>query len=201
MAMGLDRDDTLIRRHLRLRMEALADGIGPREPADEELRQYLAAHEQSFRAPPRYTFKQIYLNPAQRGSALDRDVAALLERLTAADTPADAAAVGDRTLLDHSMEDADERDVAAQFGESFAASLARLPTDMWQGPVRSGYGVHLVLLVDRVEGRTPPFDEIRHAVAREWSGEQTRIGRERFYRALRREYLVTLDRRATQRDR
>jgi parvulin-like peptidyl-prolyl isomerase len=72
---------------------------------------------------------------------------------------------------------------------------------MWQGPVRSGYGVHLVLLVDRVEGRTPPFDEIRHAVAREWSGEQTRIGRERFYRALRREYLVTLDRRATQRDR
>jgi hypothetical protein len=199
--MGLDRPDTLIRRHLTLRMEALADDVNTREPTDQELRQFLAVHEQSFRARPRYTFKQIYLSPARRGSALDRDAAALLDRLSAADAPADTAALGDRTLIHHSIENADERDVAAQFGEPFAATLARLPIDAWQGPVTSGYGVHLVLLVQRVEGGTPPFDEIRHAVAREWSAEQTRIGREHFYQALRREYLVTLDNRAIERNR
>jgi hypothetical protein len=201
VAMGLDRDDTIIRRQLRLQIEALADDAGMPPASDQELREYFEAHRETFRNPPRYTFEQIYLDPARRGRSLDADVAALLESLEEPSAGVDVASLGDPTLLERSIAGADERDVAALFGASFAEALTRMPIGTWQGPVRSGYGVHLVRLVERSDPETLASDELRERVARDWAAAQAPLRHERFYQSLKQDYLVTLDDRVAERGR
>jgi len=193
IAMGLDRDDTIIRRHLKLRMESLAEDIRRAEPTEEELRAYLTSHADAFRAEPRYTFKQIYLNPDRRGALLDRDINRLLATLNRPDASPNLETLGDGVLLEHAFTAVTGREVAGLFGRAFAEGLSKLEPGKWQGPVSSGYGVHLVPVVERHEGGIPPFAEVREAVYREWTAEQVRSAKERFYQELRSRYAVRLD--------
>jgi parvulin-like peptidyl-prolyl isomerase len=81
-----------------------------------------------------------------------------------------------------------------QFGEKFAAKLGELSPKQWQGPVESGYGVHLVWISERTEGRVPPLAEVRDAVRREWSNTRRSEANEKFYQELLKRYVVTIER-------
>ena len=49
LAMGLDRDDTIVRRRLQQKLEFVTDDVAaPAEPTDAELAQYLKAHAGCF---------------------------------------------------------------------------------------------------------------------------------------------------------
>ncbi|MCP4381513.1 MAG: peptidyl-prolyl cis-trans isomerase, partial [Hyphomicrobiales bacterium] len=95
LALGLDTNDTVIRRRLRQKMEFLSDaGAGLLEPSDSELEDYLAANEEVFRRDARLAFEQIYLgeNPDPES------VASLLSTLQS-DPAVDPSSLGERTLL------------------------------------------------------------------------------------------------------
>jgi hypothetical protein len=64
-------------------------------------------------------------------------------------------------LLDHEFAAAPASEVAKQFGDHFAAELSGLASGRWEGPVASGYGVHLVFVSERTEGRLPALAEVR----------------------------------------
>jgi PPIC-type PPIASE domain len=193
VAMGLDRDDTVIRRRLSQKMEFVSEDIAAQaEPTDEELRAYLAENPDAFRVEPRFTFGHVYLNPDRRGDALRRDVARLLAELNATGAGADIETLGDGFLLGHDFTAASRSEVAGTFGEGFAAELARLEPGVWRGPVASGYGMHLVLVRERSEGRVPPLAEVREAVRREWANARRIATNERLYRSLRQRYTVTV---------
>ncbi len=51
----------------------------------------------------------------------------------------------------------------------FARQLADLEVDRWAGPIRSGFGMHLVRIDTRTDGRLPELEEVRDALLREWS--------------------------------
>ena len=85
-------------------------------------------------------------------------------------------------------------EVAKQFGEKFAAKLGELAPGQWQGPVESGYGVHLVLVSERTEGRVPALAEVRDAVRREWANARRLEANEKFYQELLKRYVVTIER-------
>jgi hypothetical protein len=190
-ALGLDRDDSVIRRHLRMRMESLAEDVVRREPAESELHAFLAEHAGKFREEPRYSFRQVYLNPDRRGPAIEEDARRLLAELRGTD--ANPASSGDASLLAPEFTGAPRRDVAWTFGEDFAARLSALEPGTWQGPLASGYGLHLVLLRERTEGRMPALEEVREAVAREWSVAQVEAGKEELYARMRARYAVTIE--------
>jgi PPIC-type PPIASE domain len=195
VALGLDRDDTVIRRRLRQKMEFVANDLAAQaEPSDEELRRYLAQHPDLFRRESRLTFRQVYLNPERRGDAVQQDSARLLAELHQAGVQADFAAMGDSTLLSPELVDVRASEVASMFGELFARQLSQLPQGRWQGPVVSGYGVHLVFLEERTDGRLPELQEIRAAVAHEWAGAHRLEANEQFYQELLRRYTVTIER-------
>ena len=74
MAMGLDRDDTIIRRRLRQKMEFFTDDLlAAVEPTDEALRAYLGENPSKFRVEAKVTFEHIYFNRDRRGSAAEAD--------------------------------------------------------------------------------------------------------------------------------
>jgi len=195
MALGLDRDDTVIRRRLRQKMEFVSDDIvAQTEPSDADLTAYLQAHPDSFRVEQGFTFRQVYLNPEKHGENLARDAAQLLAQLNQADNEGDASALGDSFLLEHQFAAVPASEVAKQFGEKFAAQLGELPLNQWQGPVESGYGVHLVFVSERTEGRLPVLAEVRDTVRREWANARRLEANEQFYEAMLRHYAVTVER-------
>ena len=195
MAMGLDKDDTIIRRRLRLKLEFISDDIAAMaEPTEAALNAYLQEHPDKFRIPPQFTFSQVYLNPEKHGENLTHDTAQLLAQLNQAGGQADISALGDAFLLELQFAAVSDREVAKQFGEKFAAQLSGLAPGKWQGPVESGYGVHLVLIRERKEGRLPALAEVRAAVRHEWGNAQRLKANDKFYQDLLKRYTVTIER-------
>ena len=79
LALGLDKDDTIIRRRLQQKIEFVSDDVAAQaSPTDAELNAYLQAHPDKFRVEPRFTFRQVYLDPEKHGASLARDAAQLL---------------------------------------------------------------------------------------------------------------------------
>jgi hypothetical protein len=195
LALGLDKDDAIIRRRLQQKMEFVSDDTAAQAspPTDAELNAYLEAHPDTFRLEERFTFRQVYLDPAKHGESLARDAARLLERLNRAGGDTGFAAMGDPFVLDTTLTALPAGEIAGKFGERFAAALGGLPLGRWQGPVESAYGVHLVLVSERAAGRVPALAEVRDAVRREWDDARRRDANETFYRELLKHYTVTIE--------
>ena len=192
IALGLDKDDVVIRRRLRQKLEFVSeDVLAPPEPTDDQLRAYLTSYPDAFRVEARFTFRHIFLNGERRGEELARDAARLLAQLGLPGTDPDT--LGDPFLLDRRFDAVPAGLVAAQFGEQFAATLAELPTGQWVGPVASAYGTHLVFVAQRTGGRVLALEEVGDAVRREWVNAQRAESSERFYQGLLKSYSVTIE--------
>ncbi len=127
IAMGLDRDDTIIRRRLRQKMEFLAEDIAAQdEPAEEELELFLEQNADRFRIDATVSFTHVYLNRDRRGERALDDAEALLARLRQSGETLDAGSLGDRLPLPQAYESASETEVARLVTSSFAK---RLPAD------------------------------------------------------------------------
>jgi hypothetical protein len=165
--MGIDRDDTVIRRRLRQKFEFLTDDMAAASvPTDEQLATYLAANADAFAKDTTYTFEQVYINPERAGVDLERQVAEELAALKAGNE-----AGGTGGMLPSYFDNTPARAVDNSFGRGFAKSLDALPLNDWQGPVESGLGLHLVKIAERVEGYLPDLADIRPIVEREWVNE------------------------------
>lgn len=193
MAFGLDRDDTIIRRRIRQKLDFIAEDIADLvEPSDDELAAYLETHPDDFRVDPRLTFRQVYLNPDQHGDSVEADARDLLSTL-GGDATIDASTLGDRILLEHDYRDVSMREVASLFGEQFAIAIVELDPGSWEGPIESGYGLHLVLIDERTEGRQPDLDEVRDQVRREWEHARRLEMTEAFYREMLDRYEIVVE--------
>ena len=195
MALGFDKDDTVIRRRLRQKMEFVSDDIAAQiQPTDGDLSAYLGAHPEQFRVDPRFTFQQVYLNPAQHGTNLARDTDQWMSRLPSDGKQADVSTLGDSSLLENRFTRVSVREVAGQFGEKFANALVGLKPGQWAGPVESSYGLHWVWVSDKSEGRIPLLSEVRDAVQREWENTRRMEANEKVYQDLLKRYVVTIER-------
>ena len=157
-AAGLDRDDVVIRRRVRQKMEFLAEDMAAAEPSDEQLAAYLASNPERFRTEDRLTFHQVFLSATRRGSALDGDAKQIADALARTNAAVDAAAIGDPFLLGEEFRAMPQSDVARTFGEGFAKQLSAVEPGRWQGPIPSSFGVHFVFIDERAKGGLPPLD-------------------------------------------
>jgi parvulin-like peptidyl-prolyl isomerase len=190
--MRLDEGDTIVRRRLAQKLDfLLQDTARLTDPKGDELRRLYESHAERFQAEARVSFTQIYFSPQRRKDAAG-DAKAALARLSRA-TPADAAALGDPSLVETALHDADERTIAAVFGPGFAQAVLVLPPGAWHGPIASGYGVHLVRVSRAAPPRPLPFEEVRAQVLELWRERQQRETEERYFRRLMNKYEVVID--------
>ena len=186
---------TIVRRRLWQKMEFITDDVAALgEPTDDELTGYLKAHSNLFRVERRFTFSHVYLSPERRGANLARDTEQLLGQLQPAGDKADVSELGDSFLLGYEFQSLPASEVVKLFGEKFAARLGDVSTGQWQGPIESGYGMHLVLVSERTEGRVPALAEVRDAVRGEWANTRRSEVNEKFYQELLKRYVVTIER-------
>jgi hypothetical protein len=119
-AAGLDRDDVVIRRRVRQKMEFLAEEVSAPQPTEAQLADFLASNPERFRKEDRLTFQQLYLNPSQRAGAIDRDIEHISAVLARGETAIDTAGLGDPFLLGDEFRDVSLRDTTNSFGDGFA---------------------------------------------------------------------------------
>lgn len=185
LAQGVDRNDTVIRRRIRQKMEFVVEDIAElAQPTAAELEAWLAEHADDYKRPGRFRFRQIFLNPSEHGDALEANATVILGTLRAAPADFDPRPLGDPALFEHAFPDIAARDVDKTFGDDFAQQLAGAEVGAWSGPVTSTYGLHLVFVDQHVPGDLPPLAEVRAAVARDWSYAERRAAAERFYSDL-----------------
>jgi hypothetical protein len=195
LAMGLDRDDTIVRRRLRQKLEFLSDDLATRvEPSDDDLQIFLQLHPALFQSEPLFSFRQVYLNPQQHAANLSADEARLLAALQRTGPDADLSSLGDPFLLPPSSQNISLAEVKQAFGDQFASALVALPANRWQGPVTSGYGAHFVFLFERTVPSLPALAGIRDQVRREWFNTKRNEATEKFYQALLKRYTVKIER-------
>jgi hypothetical protein len=195
VAMGLDRDDPVIRRRLQQKLQFVTDDVAtPAEPTDAELSQYLKTHADVFRVDRRFTFNQAYLDPAKHGERLAQDINNLLTQLRQhGSSDLDLTSLGDTFLLEHRFEATPTTEIAKQFGEKFVERLADVPIGQWFGPVESGYGMHLVFVEERTGWRMPELAEVRDAVRREWTNARRLESNEKSFQTLLKHYEVVVE--------
>ena len=194
LALGLDKDDTIVRRRLAQKVEFLMnDAVAESEPDDTALQAYYDDNADRYREPPRLSFSHIYFSTDRRGERAATDAATLLTRLGATSLPAEQVfEEGDAFMLPRVYVDKRTDQIARDFGRAFAREINRLEPKRWQGPVASAYGLHLVYVSSREEARLPPLEEIRSRLANDWLVEQRRAADERIYQRLRSRYEISV---------
>jgi len=193
-AAGLDRDDFLIRRRVRQKMEFLAEDMAAAEATEEQLAAYLASNPERFRTDDRLTFHHVFLSASRRGSALEGDAKQIAATLVSTNGTADAAAIGDPFLLGETFRQMPQGEIARTFGEGFATQLAAVEPGRWQGPIPSSFGAHFVFIDERTPGGLPPLGTVREAVQREWLNARRVEAEQKFYRTLRDRYEIVVER-------
>src|SRR6476620_1809877 len=89
-AAGLDRDDLIIRRRVRQKMEFLAEDSNAAEATEEHLTAYLASNPERFRTEDRFTFHHVFISAMRRGDALEGDAKQIADSLARMTATADA---------------------------------------------------------------------------------------------------------------
>ena len=194
VAMGLDQGDSVIRRRLRMKMELIVEDVaGLSPPTDEDLETYLAEYRESFRQQPQVSFIHVYLNSDKRGARVEDDAREVLARLSAAGIDADPESYSDPSMLPKELPLYYIKDIGRLFGVDFSRQILEVKPGAWTGPVWSSYGLHLVYVRERIEGRDPILDEVRKELEREWSAKRRREFKEQTYNKLRERYTVTIE--------
>jgi len=193
LARGLDRDDTIVRRRLRQKLEFLSDDEASRAvPTEADLQQFLESHPQQFRTDEALSFRHVYLNPQLHGANLQSDAARILAQLNASAT-VDPDSLGDPFLLETRFDRVSLTDIKKSFGEKFASVISAAAPGQWLGPVESGYGFHLVCISQRQDSQLPALADIREQVRREWLNAKRNDATDKFYEALLRGYSIRIE--------
>jgi len=194
LAMGLDKDDQVVRRRMSQKMEFISNDLASlAEPDDTQLQTYLDKRSEKFAIPGRISYSQVYLDTSQRGDRVFGDAAKLLEELSQSTVDVDISMAGDSFMGGYSFVDETDFGVSRLFGKAFARELFKLPVGEWTGPVESGYGLHLVRIDSRTDSRAPALEQVRDKVRFEWLAEQQRKTNDLLYSELRKRYEITIE--------
>ena len=196
LARGYDRDDPSVRVAMQQKMEFLAVAqIEEKLPTDAEVEAFFALRQERYRIPAVFSFIQVYVNPDRSRAELDRIAGDLLARLRAEDPGPDSIVNwGDRTMLRPVHDLVTSKQLDSEFGGDFGTALNALEPGTWQGPVESGFGLHLVKVLERVDSRLPELSEVLSDVIRDMQYEAAQAAREQLYQEVAQNYRVVLDR-------
>ena len=192
MRLGLDRDDTVVRRRLRSKMEFMATSEAEMMvPGDVVLQAWLDKYPARYASDPVFGFDSVYVSMADGDAAARARAKGLLGQLKAG---GDASRLGDAISLPRAMDDASQQIISRQFGDEFAAALTALPKGEWTGPVVSGFGLHLVRVRSVAAQRKPGLAEVRQRVENDWRSATRERREKQAYQALLNGYDIEIER-------
>lgn len=194
LAMGLDKNDNIVRRRLAQKVEYITANIAEQvEPTEKELTTYLNAHSDKFEIPGRLDFEQIYFNADKRGSTAESDATHLLSKLNQAESNINITKAGDAFMMGLQHKNMTDYDISRLFGKNFAKKLFTLSVGRWHGPVSSEFGFHLIRIENKIVSSKPELVMVRDKVRSEWMNQQRKKIDQAFYKSLRQRYEIIIE--------
>ncbi len=195
VSLGLEQSDYIMRQRMIQKIRFLLGDAADsgREIDETALHAYFTAHRADYAIAPSVTFTHVFFDTERRGAEHARADAVEAQRVLeeAGARFNDASGQGDRFPFLKNYVERTYDYVASQFGTEFAETLAKLsPSEHWQGPIRSAYGEHIVLLTQRTEGRLPELAEVRDQVERDYLRERSEADLAQLTDTVRRQYRV-----------
>ncbi|HWM68636.1 MAG TPA: peptidylprolyl isomerase [Steroidobacteraceae bacterium] len=188
LALGLDRNDEIVRRRIIQKYEFLRSDLAvPEQPAPAVLERWFDENRQRYVIPERVAFAQIYFSAdrlptaeSARGSTAGKVNSATQHHSATETAPSRALQALAQLRRTHASRAPDlgdpfpgpadvgaltQEDAVRLFGESnVSQQLFEAPIGQWSGPFRSGYGWHLVHVTNRRPPQLPSFQEVRERV-------------------------------------
>ena len=191
LALGLDENDPQVRARLAEKMLFLTQDIAePAAPTETELTAFFDADREQFRQPATISFEHVFFSPSRRGSQLQADAEAALRQLR---EDGISYIVGDDLLLEARYERAEFGAISRAFGDQFADVVFFVqPDGVWQGPLRSDYGLHLVRVSELIESYLPGLDEVHAEVTTAFMAQRRNEANEAEYRKIRDRYEIVV---------
>lgn len=191
LALGVDKDDEVIRRRVIQKVEFITQDLNPpAEPTHAQLQAYFAAHKERYAPAARVSFTHIFFSGDKGGSVVARERASrALEELTSKTLRAPERGDPFPDLYDYSLQDADQ--VTRLFGNTpIAGALLEEPAGRWFGPVQSAYGWHLARIAERPVPQPPVWEEVRDRVRTEYLLDAQKKANADAFERLARQYTV-----------
>jgi len=189
--LGLDSNDTIIRRRLRQKYEFLIeDQLQSEQPSDHVLQLYLNENMEKFKSEQQLSFLQLHFKQGKNFNGEEQAKAALAEIQNQALSDNEARVLGANGLLPAHYPLTGMLRIDQDFGPGFSQKIAGAQQVSWQGPYRSETGWHLVKLTGRQMSATPSLEEVRSTVLREWQTEQRAQRLEQRFQQLSQQYQI-----------
>ncbi len=182
IAMGLEGDDYIVRRRMVQKLEFITQGFVEQELVVDEavLVAFFNENKEDYYIDPSITFTHVYLSYDKYmeagGTEDDFTEAAKTQLKHLRDGQvsfSQSVGYGDRFPFHVNYVEKTPEFIASHFGRSFSDELFALPRESeallnWNGPFRSEYGVHLVNVSQKLEGRYPSLEEVRAVVVQDF---------------------------------
>ena len=176
-ALGLKEGDYVIHRRMVQKMLYLIDDTASEAfaPSDEQLQKYFDAHRDNYLVAPSLTFTHVFIDKdAKHPGGAEKAAEKLKAELQAKGaTFEDAPKYGDRYPYGQNYVKMTPDYIANQLGPDFAKALMGLkPSDhQWQGPIKSQFGYHIVMLTEHKPAHLPKLadlhDEVKNDMLRD----------------------------------
>ena len=192
LTLGLERDDTIVRRRLAQKMEFLTQDIANAAAPDEAmLEAYFSENASRYAGPAEVDFRHLYFSKEKRGEKADVDARVALEALGR--PGASEEAFGDGFLQGFEFSGQAEQDIASIFGPGFATAVMSAPEGGWSGPIPSSYGSHLVFVTGRGKATPAEFPAVRTLVLRDLLEERRLAANEEVLARMKERYKIVVD--------
>jgi hypothetical protein len=190
LALGLDENDTIVRRRLRQKLEFMQEDLSSLTPPSEtDLRAFFENHKDDYKTDHILSFQQIVVS-SKRLNPDNPQIIQALEKLKSGAIP---HTLSKSSLLPVAMKLENEKSIANTFGESFVKEISTLPIGEWQGPITSGFGTHLVNINLNQNSKPLAFEQARNKVAVDYTQFQREAAATNYYDNLRNQYRISIE--------
>ncbi len=174
LAMGLDKDDTIVKRRMAQKMEFLSEDMAAaHEPTSHELRAGSPKIRRNLLLPDRATFPHLFFGFDRRGQNAQTERSPHSQKSRQSRRIHHfAKSLADPFMFQDYYGDRAPDQLAKEFGPHFATAIFKLKPGSWQGPIESGYGWHLIWIESIAPGRIPNFEEVEPDVKTAWLADQ-----------------------------
>ncbi len=180
LRLGLDREDTIIRRRLVQKLGFLAQEVDEESVTPEEIQTWYQEQIADYTQPVRYSLSQVYFSDADQYDSLKDKLA----------DDGKWTELGEISMLPRSLNNKSEREVASTFGTEFTAQLNKLIEGQWIGPITSTFGYHLVRLDQLTASAPTPLAYIEKRVVADLLHQRREQSLDDYYRELLDQYEV-----------
>jgi hypothetical protein len=187
-ALSLDNNDAVIKRRLRQKMEFMLQDTILDTPSQSEIKNFYQDNRGNYLKESRYSFEQIFISLNRNKEDLNTIIEKQKIQIALGDKPA-----GDITLLPNFIVSISESDIERKFGIDFLDGLTKLETDNWQGPVRSGLGLHFVHITSIEKGLLPELDKVYDKVIDDMKYQQKHAAKIDFEKILFERYEIRVE--------